>query len=93
MVVRRFVKPSKVSELEMLSACTPLPRFRDRPLTGSVCGPNGREVVATCDSVATIEADLKAALVKSAILFGGVVEYTGSDGKSVCISRILPGIN
>lgn len=92
MFVRRLINAARVSELEMLSACTPRPAAVIRPLTGSVCGPTGREVVATCDSVATIEAELKVALADRD-LFGAVVEYTAADGSTVSISRILPGIN
>ena len=90
-MVVRLVNAARVFHLEMLSASTPTPNGRDRPLTGSVCGVRGREVVATGNNVETIESDLERILSRTQSLFGAVVEYTDCDGKRVPISRIVPG--
>lgn len=92
-MVVRLVNAARVFHLEMLSACTPVAPKSDRPLTGSVCGVRGREVVATGNSVATIESDLQRILSRNDGLFGAVVEYTDCDGKRVPISSIMPGDN
>lgn len=92
-LMNRLVEPGEVSRLEMMAAVAKsaarIGADDGNPIRGYLSAADGRDMVASGVTVATVEALVKEAMHRSEC-FGAMVVYEEPGGRRVMITQMLP---